>query len=341
MSSNRDMVHRPGALPILVFLVAASGFGQIGYPGQYPPGQYPPGQYPPGQYPPGQYPPGQGRYPQGGSSSPFPGRGKRTTKTQQDDQVPLVTIIGVLRRISGSDMVVQADDKRVVTLALANTTKYYKASGGSAKTTDLQPGDHLSIDATQDDKGYYHAKNVNQVKQGTAEERAAASEPVDTSPIADGGAADGDDDRPRLRRASSGADATPKAPQTAPQITQADSSNSRTVSRDEPAAPATPDPNDPGPPKLKRGIPQRPAAPEPAVTVAENNPPPAPRPSIHSEEVNGVTRTPPAPKIETSGGPDGPAIAGSSRPDVSRQSSGDPVIDKSRFHSASRSRIMK
>ena len=50
-------------------------------------------------------------------------------------------------------MVVESDDKRIVTLALSSTTKYYKATGGSAKTTDLQPGDHMNIDATKDDNG--------------------------------------------------------------------------------------------------------------------------------------------------------------------------------------------
>ena len=147
ISSNRTMILRPGSFLIPAFLVAGCAFGQISYPGQYPPGQYPPGQYP-----------GQGRYPQGGSSSPFPGRGRTSSKTQQDSQAktPVITIVGMLRRMSGSDMVVEADDKRIVTLGLAGTTKYYKAAGGNAKTTDLQPGDHLTIDATRDDKGSYH-----------------------------------------------------------------------------------------------------------------------------------------------------------------------------------------
>src|ERR1700722_3055247 len=200
------MIYRPGLLLVPAFLVASTAFGQIGFPGQYPGGQNPGGQYPGGQYP------GQGRYPQGGSSSPFPGRGSTTTKTQ-NNQAPVTTITGMLRRISGSEMVVESDDKRIVTLALSSTTKYYKATGGSAKTTDLQPGDHMNIDATKDDNGYFHAKNVTQVKQGTAEERAAASQPVDDSPVAGGGAGgggnvDGDDDRPRLRRSPSNADNT-------------------------------------------------------------------------------------------------------------------------------------
>ena len=80
-------------------------------------------------------------------------------------------------------MVVESDDKRTVTIQLEGATKFYKSSGGSAKLKDFQPGDHLSVDATQDNNDYYHATRVTQIKQGTAEERAAASEPVDTSPI--------------------------------------------------------------------------------------------------------------------------------------------------------------
>jgi hypothetical protein len=320
------MIYRPGLLLVPAFLVASTAFGQIGFPGQYPGGQYPGGQYPGGQYPGGQYP-GQGRYPQGGSSSPFPGRGSTTTKTQ-NNQAPVITITGMLRRISGSEMVVESDDKRIVTLALSTTTKYYKAAGGNAKTTDLQPGDHMNIDATKDDNGYFHAKTVTQVKQGTAEERAAASQPVDDSPVAGGGAGgggnvDGDDDRPRLRRSPSSADSAAKADSTA----KADP-EPRPVARNEPAAPAAPDPDDPGPPKLRRGTPQprSSSSSDTPTLVAGNNPQPASRPSIHADEVNGVTKMPEAPKIEKD---DAPSSKGSLR-EGSLPRSGDQVIDNAR-----------
>jgi len=325
------MVHPPGCRPLFVclaagsiFLLAGGALAQISFPGQYP------GQYPGGQYP------GQGRYPQGGSSNPFPGRGRNTT----NNQVPLITINGILRQISSSDMtmVVEADDKRIVTIALANSSKYYKASGGSGRTSDFQPGDHVNIDATQDDNGYYHAKNVTQVKAGTPEERAAASQPVDPSPIAGGGNADGDDDRPRLRRNSSpsGAGDAQNAPIT-PQITRGDSNDSQTVSRVPappvpPAPPAPPDPNDPGPPVLRRGIPQRSSASsnpkssnsDPPL-VARNDPSSASRPNIHADEVNGVTRTPDAPPIDANRGASSRGIESQPFP-----ASGDPVIDKAR-----------
>jgi len=322
------MVHRPGSVLLFVCLAAGSicltaggALAQIGFPGQYPGIQLP-----------GQQIPGQGPYPQGGSSSPFPGRRRNTT----NNQVPLTNISGILRKISDDNLVVEPDDKSIITIALGITTKYYKASGAMMRAADLQPGDHMSIDTTQDDNGYYHAKNVTQVKVGTPEERAAASVPIDGSPVAGNGNAgsansDGDDDRPRLHRSPS-SDTTQNAPIT-PQITRGDSSDSQTASRvpapaAPPAPPAPPDPNDPGPPRIRRGIP--PASSSPPL-VAQNDAPAAARPSIHANEVNGVTRTPDAPLIDTNGADTrsgGDTSHGSDRRIF--PSSGDPVIDKAR-----------
>src|ERR1700722_10944936 len=98
MSSNRAMVPRPGLLLISGFLVAGCAFGQIGFPGQFP------GQYPGGGYP-------------GGSSIPFPGRGRTNP---QNNQGPVTTFNGILRRVEAGDIVVQSDDKRIVTISFSN-----------------------------------------------------------------------------------------------------------------------------------------------------------------------------------------------------------------------------
>jgi hypothetical protein len=272
------MVNRPGSHLLFVCLVAGCAFGQISFPGQIP---------------------GQSRYPQSGTSSPYPGGGISRTKSQ----VPGITINGILRKMSDDDMIVEADDKRIVTIALGITTKYYKASGGMIRSADMQPGDHLNIDATQDDNGYYHAKNVTQVKVGTPAERAAASQPVDPSPVAGGGNSDGDD-RPRIRRAANGAgDSNVPAPASPP------------------VPPAPPNPNDPGPPRVRRGVP--PPNSDPPLVARSDSPAPG-RPSIHAEEVNGVTRMPGAPVVDTSAAGGG----GIDRPGF--PSSGDPVIDNAR-----------
>src|SRR5665213_1849711 len=83
-------------------------------------------------------------------------------------------------------------------------------SGISGRNRDFQAGDRVSIDASQDNSGYYHAVRVTQLRQGTADERAAASQPADSSQSAgksSTGSSD-DDDRPRLRRAANAADST-------------------------------------------------------------------------------------------------------------------------------------
>jgi len=164
----------------------------------------------------------------------FPGISRTSTKS------PPTTVNGILRRITDDDLTLQTDDKVIVKVALGITTKYYKASGAMMKSADLQPGDHLTIDATQDDHGYLHAKNVNQVKVGTPSERAAASKPIDSSPVAGGDS-----------------------------------------SRDEPAVVAAPpDPNDPGPPSLRRGASRR-------STASSNDGLAASRPGTRAGGVNG------------------------------------------------------
>jgi hypothetical protein len=248
------MVNRPGSLLLFVCLVAGGALSQTSFPGQYP---------------------GQGPSPQGGSSNPFPGSGGGTL-TRPKNQASAVTINGILRRMSDDDMIVQADDKRIMAIALGITTKYYKASGAMIKGADMQPGDHLNIDAAQDDKGNYHAKNVTQVKLGTAAERAAASQPVNPSTV--GGPANS-------------------------------------------SVPSPPNPNDPGPPRVRRGVP--PPNSDPPLVARSDSPAPG-RPSIHADDVNGVTRAPGAPVVDTS-----PAGGDRSNHQTFR-SSGDPVIDKAR-----------
>jgi hypothetical protein len=335
MSSNRTMAIRPGFL-ISGFLVASCGFGQIiGLPGQYP-GQYPGGQNPGGQYPGGQYPGGQYPGGQGGSSSPFPRRGRNTT---QNSQAPVITFAGVLRRISNHDLVIQSDDRRIVTISSANATRYYRVSGGNGSVKDFNPGDQIRVDTNQDDNNFYHAVTVTQVTVGTAEERAAASQPVDDSPIASGDDKSSSDGPPKLRRAGGSDSPSSDNGNTAKSNSSTDSdgpptmrragasdtaqTNSRgtvsAASQSSSAAPP-PDPTDPGPPVLKRGAPRSNSSSD--VVVADNATSGGARPSIHAQEVNGVTQAPAAPRI-------GEASANSSG-SLSIPPSGDPVIDKAR-----------
>ncbi len=84
-------------------------------------------------------------------------------------------LTGIVRNIGDRNVVIEADDKTITTVAIANSTKYIGSSGGSAKIGDFQPGDHVSIGANQDNKNVYHAATMTMVREGTPEEHSIAS----------------------------------------------------------------------------------------------------------------------------------------------------------------------
>jgi hypothetical protein len=231
-------------------------FAQIG--GPFPGGGYPPGGYPPGGYPPGGYPGG------GGVGIPMPGG--RSRKKPKNDVQPTQNLTGMLRSLNDTQLVLEAEDTRLITLKRTSKTKFLK-DGDPMKPADLNPGDHLDIDATQDDQGYFTAVNVNFNKAGSSAERSKASQPVEASARASGGGSvDGDDDRPRIRRADTPTSApdtdspasTTNSPASSP-VPQPRSAPAPApdVASDKPLPPAKPDPDDPGPPVLRRGKPTR------------------------------------------------------------------------------------
>jgi hypothetical protein len=193
----------------------------------------------------------------------MPGRKKKDTA--KEDSQALQTVTGMLRKLDEKQIALEADDTRLISLKRTPKTKFLNKDGEDMKPSDLKPGDHLEIDATQNDDGYYTAVNVNFAKAGTTAERAAASREVEVSTRASDSKDGDDDERPRLRRVGSPAEpesaatpatSTPVAP--APSAPQQPASPRVTrpapeVASDEPLAPAPPDPDDPGPPKLRRG----------------------------------------------------------------------------------------
>jgi hypothetical protein len=315
------MKYRLGSLVLFLLIPASAGFGQIiGFPGQYPGGGMP------GQYPPGQYPPGTG-FPGGGIQ--LPGMGGR--RTNRNANVQTQSLAGTLHDVSSDELTIETSDKRTITVGLAKSTKYIRQStsgpNSSAKLSDFDPGDQITIDASQDDQSMYHAVNVTLVRKGTSADRSAASQPADVSPISS--TSGGDDDRPRLHRADSDA-AKPQAASTdnvnanasADPAPSTQSASAEPVST-APPLPAPPDPDDPGPPVLRHGAKPRPYTPDQQsqpVLVAQN------RPSIQAQESNGVTVAPPAPRIAEPGSDGAPVSAGG----VTMPSSGDSVIDKTR-----------
>src|SRR5579864_990839 len=211
-----------------LLVVCAAGLSAQ-MPGQYPPGQYPPGQYPPGQYPPGQ---GPGRYP-GGSGGPIPGgrgRGKNAPEStrRNDKNSPIVTTTtGILRAVAGSQFVLEADDHRIITYRTTDQTKVEKDKK-SADLKNFAVADHLSVDSTADDQGYFTATAVTFQSAGKADELALAARTWDLPTLAPQAKAgrvtrEPGDERPVLRRKNEDASPAPKeadakdaAPQQAP-----------------------------------------------------------------------------------------------------------------------------
>src|SRR5665213_3366493 len=179
------MTYSASASLVLFFFVVQSAGAQVGYPGQYP-----------------------GQYPSGGGGLPIPMPGRRP-RTAPDAQ-PTRNFTGTLRKISTSELSIESDDKRVLTIALYSTTRYFKTqadadssttrSSGTAKRTDFQPGDEVSVDATENDRGDLRAVNVAKIKEAGKEPTTNDRGGSGSSPSSSTAGA-GDDDRPRLRRA--------------------------------------------------------------------------------------------------------------------------------------------
>jgi hypothetical protein len=208
----------------------------------------------------------------------------------------------MVRRISTGSVVMEADDRRMISATLGSATKYSKINEGqgtvNARLVDFQPGDHVSLDVTQDDNSAFHVAEIKRLRVGTDDEHTAAMRPMDsdTIPLGSGGGAsasaggsngstaaraaadnDPDPDRPRLRRApGSGGDqasnVTPPPPAAQP-VQRADPVQRAGIdSQPDPQPPSRPaqrDPDDPGPPRLTRnraGTTQQASARPPAST---------------------------------------------------------------------------
>jgi hypothetical protein len=257
---------------VLMPLVCAVALYGQGRPGQYPPGQYPPGTYPPGQYP-GQYPPlpiPGGRRPTG-APNPQPQSGGRRSRpsASQSKNAMVTTTLGILRRVSPGQLVIEADDHRVIWYRLDDKVEVAK-EGKKAELESFAPGDYLSVDSTPDDAGNFSASSVTWQKAATPQDKLAAARTWDlpplrnASPRAAGTARASDDDRPVLRRKSgAGAPEPEKKPEAketaAAQQPEPEEDTRPTTTIKPPDAPA--DEDDPGRPVLKRGgpAPRRPA----------------------------------------------------------------------------------
>ena len=284
---------------------------------QCPGGGYPTnGQCQGGQYPGGQYPGGQ-----------MPNNGRNMPGMNQ-------MLEGNLRQISFGQLVMETPDSRILMLQISQNARFY-STFGSARMTDFDPGDYITVQATQDMNGNFFANTITMNRKGTPQERTAASQPINTSmhsgnnqgsqdtsqddssnnsnrPVmrradpgstsSDDSSSSSDDGRPHMRRADSGSSTDSSSSSSSSGSTRSgravssgDDSSSAQIAPVQTAS-VTPMPGDPGPPTLRRGAsPRDQSASSDPVTDAL----PA-RPSVRSQEVNGVTQLP-APVVVASG----------------------------------------
>lgn len=330
---------------LLLFALAAQGQ----YPGQYPPGQGP-GQYPPGSRNPIPRVPGQtgpnGR-PRNGQPQPE-SRGKRSGS---DANNLLTTTTGILRRASPNQLVIQADDHRIIWYRLAPQMTVRK-DGKDAELREFALGDYLSVDSNSDDDSVMTAVSVTWKKAATDDDRAEAGKSWDlprpetaarsaaksapsgpTNSSASSPPREPGDDRPVLRRKDPEPAPAPQAesapekprevaaaapPPNPPKEEEPDNAPPPTQMR---PPDAKPDPDDPGRPVLKRGAPapRRQAAEEPAAVA----PVAAAAPVV-------VARSPQGPITATvSGLPQAP-VPQATIPQPAIPLGDDPVITKAR-----------
>ncbi len=233
-----------------------------------------------------------------GSGGPFPGggggggpiggggggrRGKNTdsapSKGKKADAPVVTTTTGMLRAVAGNQFVIEGDDHRIIT---------YKAGDKMTVTRDAKPvelssfaiADHISVDSTADDMGFFTATGITFNMPGTAHDRDLASRTWDLPNLGSASAkpaaakhGDDDDDRPTLRRSKDDAAPEPKAsasaaPAPAPVEPEPEALPTTLIRPNDPP----PDADDPGRPQVKRG------KPAPRVSASNTEPEPVSAP---------------------------------------------------------------
>lgn len=97
---------------------------------------------------------------------PGPSRRSESAPAPQSERVKTSNTSGVLRQFSAKQMIIEADDHRIIWYRLGGDVRIDRENA--------QPGDHLAVTSTQDDEGMYTATVVEWISAGTPEDRAAA-----------------------------------------------------------------------------------------------------------------------------------------------------------------------
>src|ERR1700687_1906317 len=159
-----------------------------------------------------QFPGSGGRYPRSGgpgAGGPFPGgrggRGKNgdptPAKGRKDNAAVTISTTGILRAVAGNQFVIEADDHRIITYKTGDKMTVLK-DGKAAELSSFATADHVTVDSTSDDQGYFTAVSVTFNMPGTAREREEAARTWDLPNLGASSAAksaaakrEGDDDR--------------------------------------------------------------------------------------------------------------------------------------------------
>jgi hypothetical protein len=220
-----------------------------------------------------QFPGSGGRYPGSGGpvgGGPFPGgrggRGKNGDSTpgkgRKENAPVTISTTGILRAVAGNQFVVEADDHRIITYKTGDKITVLK-DGKAAELSSFATADHLTVDSTSDDQGYFTATAVTFNKPGTSAEREAASRTWDLPDLhvsrakpSAAGRPENDDDRPTLRRKDNKESSSPPSTNREPAAEgpAVDAADNRPTTIIRPNDPA-PDSDDPGRPQIRRGKP--------------------------------------------------------------------------------------
>lgn len=278
-------------------------------------------------------------YPGGGIGFPGGGIGFPGRRRNPNQNMPTQNFLGLLQQISTNSLTVLGDDKTTSTIMLTNRTSYVKESGSRGRNSDFAPGDRVSVDAFEDNNNNFEASKVTQIRVGTADDKAAAAKGSTTTSSSAPPSDDDDPDRPRLHRADSNISSNNPPSSSGSSSSSSNASNSgdssssasssSTTSRPAPrdVSPSS-DPDDSGPPLLRRGRPQQ--ASSSSDSDSQSSQSASSRPSIHAEEVNGVTQAPPPPRVDDTRASLDPNSGGNGGFRPLPRDSGDPVIEQAR-----------
>lgn len=138
---------------------------------------------------------------------PFPGKRKSNTSSKREAVLPTSTTRGMVRRFESNLLIIEAEDKRVVRFTVSKETKYQQQSKDIYRE-NIHGGDHLLVEAVENEDGALHATLITLEKVGSEADKAAA--PLDDGLLVP--ALDPEDAKKKLEKLESGRDPDDERP---------------------------------------------------------------------------------------------------------------------------------